>query len=522
MNAVLWQGCRQAPSYFGRCRLLERDDVAGVVRRYGGRISRSREPVLPAVAARRGDGPARTSARRTRRRDHAPLRVAGAAAPRAQLLRARHLLGASTARAGACRRGRPREADQEIRERRAHHGGARRHPARARRGPGASRYGSSDQSGDGRGPPRRRRSGGPPATRGRDRRARVPPTPGSPSASTTCRARARRSSSRAAGTSATGHHLSRLRRLRRARLRTAGDVRRRAHRDRRERSVLDRHAHDPHRSATGARTMTRRPFLAGLLATGLLALGAGPAHAATLTISAPATVDSDTTIRVVAQGDAPAGSRVGGIASAGASCYDDPLADWYLTAADGSEQVAGPFSVAKMIGPFRPGPVRSACRFSRPGRMARRRSSPRRRSPWRSSRRRPSRPSSRSRRPGPTRPRSRTGAPRRTAADRSARSSRIGRAAPRSAPRPSREASAAASSSTSSAPPSTPGASAAMGAPGTCCRGPTGSAATSSTRPTSRSSPSRSASGATSGRGWAPGQRAGRARAAGRARRGRR
>jgi hypothetical protein len=38
MNAVLWQGCRQAPSYFGRCRLLERDDVSGAVRRYGGRV----------------------------------------------------------------------------------------------------------------------------------------------------------------------------------------------------------------------------------------------------------------------------------------------------------------------------------------------------------------------------------------------------------------------------------------------------------------------------------------------------
>jgi hypothetical protein len=52
MNAVLWQGCRQAPSYFGRCRLLERDDVAGAVRRYGGRVRPVRaHPFCPLFAA---------------------------------------------------------------------------------------------------------------------------------------------------------------------------------------------------------------------------------------------------------------------------------------------------------------------------------------------------------------------------------------------------------------------------------------------------------------------------------------
>lgn len=38
MNSVLEAHCKHTPAYEGRCRLLERDDVRGVVRLYGGRV----------------------------------------------------------------------------------------------------------------------------------------------------------------------------------------------------------------------------------------------------------------------------------------------------------------------------------------------------------------------------------------------------------------------------------------------------------------------------------------------------
>jgi hypothetical protein len=52
MNSQLGAHCSTTPSYRGRCRLLERDDVRGAVRRYGGRVRTvRRNPFCPVFAA---------------------------------------------------------------------------------------------------------------------------------------------------------------------------------------------------------------------------------------------------------------------------------------------------------------------------------------------------------------------------------------------------------------------------------------------------------------------------------------